>query len=370
MDHPGIMTVEPTVLDDGSPAYYMPIADRSLANLVKQHPTGQPADSALSIMLKILDALQHIHERDVVHRDLNPGNILFIGGEPVISDFGLTRDLSSDSATMTQMMAGTHGYMAPEQLDDPHAATPQMDVFAAGIVLHQLLSGERPQAGVVSPRIQGELRNIVYKATSRTPGNRFAKADEFAGALGDYLAGDDDLMAVSERIDTLINTSGKSWKQWHGEVLANVAANMDDSDLILRVVPKVPQAVWEHWSDTAPEFLEDLARSLVDHLDELERVDSFDEVDPPATLVAALWPVLPEDGLRLSLLRPLAELGVRFHRYFVGETFANLTGPLLSNPVYAREVLAILRSTRDFPELVGPYLENYTLPPAIKRELP
>src|ERR1700722_6072150 len=98
-------------------------------------------------MALVADALYYAHHRGIIHRDLKPSNILLdLDGQPLVSDFGLAKRDSSDT-TLTPggqggVLIGTPAYMSPEQArGEGSLVDPRSDVFSAGIVLYELLTG-------------------------------------------------------------------------------------------------------------------------------------------------------------------------------------------------------------------------------------
>ncbi len=103
-------------------------------------------DSVL-LVAKIAAAVARCHEAGVVHRDLKPANVLFDEhGKPRLVDFGCARDLAASTLTETGTALGTPGYMAPEQLDGARGDA-RSDVYALGVMLHELVTGARPHRG-------------------------------------------------------------------------------------------------------------------------------------------------------------------------------------------------------------------------------
>src|SRR5205807_9524533 len=91
--------------------------------------------------------LERCHAIDLVHRDLKPENVLLDEqGRPRVADFGCVRDLGASRLTETGTAIGTPAYMAPEQLEGKRAG-PEVDIFALGAILHELVAGVRPHAG-------------------------------------------------------------------------------------------------------------------------------------------------------------------------------------------------------------------------------
>jgi len=156
---------------------------------------------AINILSQLLKALQHAHEHGVWHRDVKPGNILLLSdGQIKVTDFGIAR-VESVSTPQANTIMGTPGFIAPElYLSD--AFDHRIDLFAAGVVFYQLLTGVMPFVGTpekVMFRVcyetplpvsvvarQPSLRPfdaVVLKALARSPEDRFASAAEFLEAL-------------------------------------------------------------------------------------------------------------------------------------------------------------------------------------------
>ncbi|MBX3083386.1 MAG: tetratricopeptide repeat protein [Anaerolineae bacterium] len=115
----------------------------SLRGLIQQ---GLPALPRVEqILLQVASALEYAHRHKIVHRDIKPQNILFTTqGEAKLSDFGIAKVASETTLTQTGMMIGTPAYMAPEQWQNKAEITPRTDVYALGIVLYEMLTGQLP----------------------------------------------------------------------------------------------------------------------------------------------------------------------------------------------------------------------------------
>lgn len=157
-----------------------------------------PLAMALQWMGQLLSALEHLHRHGVVHRDVKPANLLLApDGNLKLADFGIARR-SGDR--LVQDSSGTPNYMAPEQMRGG-APDPRSDLYAAGIVLYEMLTGSRPYAGtafeVMQQAVKGDHRppsqmrpalGERYDAMLRTalapdPVRRYADAREFHSDL-------------------------------------------------------------------------------------------------------------------------------------------------------------------------------------------
>ncbi|MGW4961917.1 Stk1 family PASTA domain-containing Ser/Thr kinase [Nonomuraea sp. NPDC004186] len=154
-----------------------------------------PAREALEIMIPVLAALGAAHQAGMVHRDVKPENVLMTDdGRVKVVDFGLARAIEATNQTRTGVMIGTIGYMAPEQVTTG-AADVRSDVYAAGIMLFELVTGQQPYDGAtpmsvayrhvhdtvpapssVFPDVPPLIDTLVTQATAREPDQRPADA--------------------------------------------------------------------------------------------------------------------------------------------------------------------------------------------------
>ncbi|CAB3751077.1 serine/threonine-protein kinase [Paraburkholderia humisilvae] len=187
----------------------------SLAERLAQHAqcaTMMPLARALVWFAQLLDALAYAHELGVIHRDIKPANLMIAQrGECKVTDFGIAQ-LDTSRLTRAGMMIGTPSYMSPEQFSGA-AIDARSDLFSAGVVLYEMLTGACPFTGTPaavmqqvlnemppapSQRVAGlptELDTMVLKALAKRPDDRYASAQSWRIALLTLLdtltAGDD-----------------------------------------------------------------------------------------------------------------------------------------------------------------------------------
>lgn len=165
-----------------------------------------PAEKAVLILRQVLDAISAAHAKGIIHRDLKPSNILLDESEmPRVMDFGIASRVETEGLAQREEMIGTPSYMAPEYVDK-RIVDARTDVFAAGLILYEMLTGKRavtgsnvfqilhqltnqdirlPQSGSAS--VDDQLAGLLYKALARDPEMRYQSAAQFSEALDKYL---------------------------------------------------------------------------------------------------------------------------------------------------------------------------------------
>lgn len=184
----------------------------SLKTVLAEHPRGLPPDVACVIMRGLLSALQAAHGAGVLHRDVKPGNVmLHLDGRRLedvsvdqvrVGDFGLGMGdvdalrsmVQSGSLNRDDALVGTLAYMAPELRDGRAKAEPRCDLYSAGVVFFELLTGERP----VGAELPSALRREVPAALDAVFRGLYARADRRYASAADVLA---DLGAPLRRLD-------------------------------------------------------------------------------------------------------------------------------------------------------------------------
>lgn len=192
---------------NGDQLYYTMayMAGGSLAERISQDIL--PDADITHIIDRIAAALDAAHRENVIHRDIKPANILFDQhGDAYLSDFGVVKLIEDKTNLTTSELLGTPAYMAPE-VGDPNGITPLLDVYALGVTLFQMLSGELPYQAdtpigmiaahmsqpvpdirVLCPELSIAVQQVIEKALAKDPNMRFQSAGELASALRAALA--------------------------------------------------------------------------------------------------------------------------------------------------------------------------------------
>jgi serine/threonine-protein kinase len=142
----------------------------SLKALLDRGERMAPAE-AVRIMQQLLAGMQYSHERGVVHRDIKPANVMITSAGVVkIADFGIAR-IESSSLTQAGTIMGTPAYMSPEQFMG-QTVDARTDIYSAGVLLYQLLTGERPFEGSMTAIMHKALNTVPPRPSSATPARR------------------------------------------------------------------------------------------------------------------------------------------------------------------------------------------------------
>lgn len=227
LDHPNLLGVFDAGEHEGIPFIASQYCGGpTLAEAIKNRAGVFPTEVSARLILNLSEAIHHAHSRGILHRDLKPSNILFESDSegsftwsdgakytPKIADFGLAKSFIPDEeslpydATKTGMILGTPAYMSPEQLKgDNRNVDTRADVYALGMILYELLTGQRPFeekfafkvlelmdtseltfSSQVSAGIPRDLKTICLKCLNYSPDQRYSSVGDLAEDLRHFL---------------------------------------------------------------------------------------------------------------------------------------------------------------------------------------
>lgn len=196
-------------------------------------------DARLRLVQRVCDAVEHAHQRGVIHRDLKPPNILVDpNGQPKILDFGIARAIERDESqtqhTRTGDVLGTIQYMSPEQMfGDEDGTTTRSDVYSLGILAYRLVTGKFPYPArstilgaadmlrsaapirprVSDPRVPRDLETILLKAIDKDAARRYPTSDDLRLDLERYLTRRPIEARRPTQLDRMFKFFARNWRQ-------------------------------------------------------------------------------------------------------------------------------------------------------------
>ena len=240
IDHPHICKIYEVGEVDGQPYIAMQfIHGSSLAGL---QPTMQ-REAKVRVIQKVAEALHAAHTQNLIHRDIKPANIMVESRQndswwPYLMDFGLAREVDSNTQTSLGGVEGTPAFMAPEQArGETRLLDPRADIYGLGATLYCVVAGRPPFVGnttdvlvsvlldepprlrTFDPAISPALETIVEKCLEKEPERRYASAQALAADLGRYLEG----TRIAARPPGLLRRTGRLARR-HKLLLASVTA--------------------------------------------------------------------------------------------------------------------------------------------------
>lgn len=195
--HPNLLDLYDIRQDDQGDTWVVMeyVSGESLEDALRRQPNGMTTDAALAWFHGIGAAVAYLHDRGIVHRDLKPGNVFSGEGVVKVGDYGLSKFISCSRRSGHTESVGTVHYMAPEVANGRYGK--EIDVYALGIILYELLTGRVPFDGesvgevlmkhlTALPDLTGlaePYRSVVGKALEKDPEKRFRSVDAMLAAL-------------------------------------------------------------------------------------------------------------------------------------------------------------------------------------------
>jgi serine/threonine-protein kinase len=223
--HPGIVAIYEYGEDDSTSFIAMELVQgQSLAKVLAAHTL--PQTDVLKLMDQLLGALAYAHRNGVLHRDIKPANLILTAeGVLKVTDFGIAR-IENIALTQVDLVIGTPGYMAPEQYIGG-SIDQRVDVFAAGVLLYRMLTGEAP--------FTGTYEQVMYKILNETP----TPPSQLAG--GEALAAYDPIIAKALAKDRNARfQSAAEFRSALAAVARQAGVTGTDTTVVLRQDPIAP----------------------------------------------------------------------------------------------------------------------------------
>src|SRR5246127_3788108 len=207
LTHPNIVVVFDAGEEEGLYYITMELVEGKSLQALLDSVQAFPLPRVLRIMEQTCIALHFAHERNIVHRDIKPANIMLTGDDTVkVTDFGTAKILQFGTVQQTAHVMGTPSYMSPEQVKG-RAVDGRTDVFSLGVMLYEMITGEKPFPGQnittviykivneepippkqVDPTIHPGISAVVMRALAKDPDTRYQSCREMLEDLRNYRA--------------------------------------------------------------------------------------------------------------------------------------------------------------------------------------
>ncbi|MEN8163975.1 MAG: serine/threonine-protein kinase [Acidobacteriota bacterium] len=331
LDHPSVCKVYEVGEDEGRPFIAMEFVEGEPLDVVARNMS---TEQKVLVIAQVTDAVQAAHSAGLIHRDLKPANIL-IGEDDGkhhawVLDFGIAQIEEMPGLTVTGQLIGTPGYMSPEQArGDGEALDRRTDIFSLGVILYEILSGEKPFDGdseietIVNmlegdpvmlrrrnPQAPRDLEAITMRSLEKEPKNRYQSARELADDLGRWLRGEPVKAQGVGPLDPLIRLIRRH------KLVAALIVLLITGGIAGALKYTIDLNRQQQLAEAAREDAEDLVgfmlRDLFGGLQPLGRLDLLKQA---ATKTAAYYEKFGDEGLkpeqrirRAQALRNLAEV--------------------------------------------------------------
>ena len=262
------------------------VSGENLQDVIERNPNGMPIDQVEKWFYGIMNGVAYLHDHGIVHRDLKPGNIFIDSGVVKIGDYGLAKFISCSRRSGQTESVGTFHYMAPEIGLGKYGK--EIDVYALGILLYEMLTGSVPYEGESSQeiimkhltaqpelsRLPAKFRRIVAKALNKDPERRYS--------------------CVGELLDAFSKVSDMQMPS---------------------LEPEEPTITAQVVQDTRPE--EPIARALKDMAIQIRQKWQSANLTTPMRVVLTIIMVLFLLGLSIPIIEATIVLGVVYAGYYL-----------------------------------------------------
>lgn len=365
--HAGIMPIVAMNLKAAKPFLVMPLASHSLEDLLTSGRLTE--ELTFSIAAEVLAALEYAHEQGVLHRDLKPANLLYLQGRWVISDFGLCRQMDSNSTIITQVntAVGSPVYMAPEQYDNAHEAKAPADIYSIGQILYHCLVGDVPFPRARIAKLDVKYRYFISRCIAEEPDDRFQSVSEVRREMELLIAPAVELATPTIRANELKAKALEGQEVAVPLLLRLIVDSSEDEVFYKEFVPSLPLEILQKMYAKDPVTFEKMIRAFDGYS---EGGHPFDYTDDIADFFAKVIHVAEYSrALRHLSLNRIMVVGAYHNRFHVGEVFAQMVKAREKDAEDVKYIASLLSDDPYAARFMGTYLKQYSLPQEIMREL-
>lgn len=350
LNHPNIMEIVADTYDSVRPYYVMPNCGKSFVDLAC---TQASELELLDYAISFCEAIQYAHEAGVYHRDIKPQNVLLYKRIVKVSDFGLSRFVNRDTATMTKTSttAGTAGYMPPEYLTGEFKnGTVGSDVYMIGKTLYYVFSHGKDISNVRAEMVSVPIFSIVDKCTKDAPTQRYSSVSTIVGELKDYR----DLLKAAETAPKTIKEIKAIYKpntpQFNKEVfktLSTLGYNFKDwANTLEQLVDQELVQVLMYNRDS----IVALSLHFIDCMKNSSDFIQFDDIDEYARLTKILVKINTDESIKQSLILFLQNMSICYNRFSAMKEVASILNEQIDRD-YERYKIFVMLQQKSLQEI-------------------
>lgn len=369
LDHPNVIKIVATHLNDPPYWYVMPLYKTSLEKELSS--VSDDDERIVKVYSAILEALDYAHKNGIVHRDLKGANVLMNNDvDIVVADFGLGRKLDSETTrqTVSGFGMGTIVYMAPEQYTDAKNADERSDIYSLGRILYELHTEQLTSTSQDLSRLPPEVASIVGRATQADPTKRFNTVAKLQKAFA-VITGNTPTETELQRLLALRNQFATSSDAAGDDTLLAEFLHLflkhyrRDDDLLQTIVMTTAPEVLGSLYEVEPDAIRDLLTRFCETITHSRH--GFDYTDAIGNRCRAIYDRVKDADVRAALIVCVMEIGAGYNRWHVME----IAGSLLQGPKTAAERLALVQRLEEVEDNVkgsiSAYVKISNLDPAL-----
>lgn len=343
LKHPNIMEIVADTYNADRPYYVMPNCGKSFVELACSQ---MPDFELLNYAVPFCEAIQYAHESEVYHRDIKPQNVLLYKGIVKVSDFGLSRFVNRDTATMTKTSttAGTAGYMPPEYLTGEFKnGTVESDIYMIGKTLYYVFSHGKDISNVRAEMVSVPIFSIVDKCTKDTPTQRYSSVSTIVNELKKYR----ELLEAAETAPKTIKEIKATYKpntpQYNKEVfktLSTLGYNpMDWGDVLQELRDQELVQVLTYNRDS----IVSLSLHFIDCIKNPSDFVQFDDIDEYARFTKILVNLNTDESIKQSLIFFMLNTAITFNRFTAMKVVANILNEQIDRDYERYKIFVMLQ---------------------------
>lgn len=357
LNHPNVIKIIAYNINDAQKFYVMPLYNYSLEQLI---PTIQNNSFYhYSVISRILDAVAYLHSEGVIHRDLKPANILCNNvTDIVITDFGLSIQHGSASATLTRFLqGGSPRYASPEQMMDLHDVDCRADIYALGFIIEDIITNY----GAISIT-DPTLLYIIEKCTKNRREDRFSSIQELKTIVDAYYSALFNWNRPSEIDELLLKLENRTIQLRELENLTTKLLNTSDVSHIEKFFIIIDATQYSSLEKGNQELFKNLIKKVCEYW--TQSTWTFSYIDTIANTISKLFLASNNPVSRALLLYTLIDLANNYNRWYAMGIAKNLI-PVIDQDFALQSEFSSLLSKRllSFSTVLP---DNYTLPTMIQ----